>query len=301
MEEKNNQTKIGGGDARVIHTYMSDMAESVRNNEMSVIKIAAIEQKKHEKEDIYKEPEGTNKTKLFFIVGGIIILIGASVAIYFVMNKNKETAAPVSNITNTNVQTLVSYDDKSFIDVTSATNSDDLIKLLKPETTKINKPDSVKSIFLTTSTSGTPELLKLEDFVSLINLSAPEPLVRSLSQYMVGTYTPTTETNLNAKPHFFLLFQVKDYNLVYAGMLQWEKTMLSDMHSIFSIDVNSISDNSFKDAVIDNKDGRILVSKTGNVVLYYLFIDNNDLIITDNQDAIKKISTLLIIQNTKPL
>ena len=45
----------------------------------------------------------------------------------------------------------------------------------------------------------------------------------------------------------------------------------------------------------------ILVNKNGDTVLYYLFIDNKDLIITDNQDAIKKISNLLIVQNTKPL
>lgn len=304
MEEKNQQINIDGNEAKTIHTYLTDMAETVRNNEISVINIAVAEQKKHEREDIYRKVEGKNSTKLFLLVGGAILLLGTFVTIYFVIQKNKETNAPITNVTSSKIETIISYDDQSFVDVTQTTNSNDFVKLLKPELLKVGNPDSIKSIFLTNSTSGTPEILKLEDFTSLLGITAPSSLIRSLTgQYMIGTYTPAIK-NANNKPNLFMLFQVKDYDIVYAGMLQWEKTMLNDLYGIFNINTVgniSLSEMPFKDGLINNKDIRILYDNNGNNILSYIFIDKNTLLITDSQDVIEKITNQLTIKKAKPL
>jgi len=301
MEEKNPQINTDGSEAKTIHTYLTDMAETVRNNEISVINIAVAEQKKHEREDIYRKVEGKNSTKLFLLIGGVILLLGTFITIYFIIQKNKVSNIPITNVTNSKIETIISYDSQSFIDVSQTTSSNDFVKLLKPEILKVGNPDSIKSIFLTNSMSGSPEILKLEDFTSLLGITAPSSLIRSLSdQYMIGTYTSSIK---NSKPHLFLLFKVKDYDIVYAGMLQWEKTMLNDMFNLFNINTagNSISlfEMPFKDALINNKDMRVLYNDSGDNVLSYVFIDKNNLIITDDQDTIEKVASLLLFKNIK--
>jgi len=301
MEEKNPQINTDENEAKTIHTYLTDMAETVRNNEISVINIAVAEQKKHEREDIYRKADGTNSKKLFLLIGGVILLLGTFVTIYFIIQKNKVSNIPITNVTNSKIETIISYDSQSFIDVSQTTSSNDFVKLLKPEILKVGNPDSIKSIFLTNSMSGSPEILKLEDFTSLLGITAPSSLIRSLSdQYMIGTYTSSIK---NSKPHLFLLFKVKDYDIVYAGMLQWEKTMLNDMFNLFNINTagNSISlfEMPFKDALINNKDMRVLYNDSGDNVLSYVFIDKNNLIITDDQDTIEKVASLLLFKNIK--
>jgi len=301
MEEKKPQINTDENEAKTIHTYLTDMAETVRNNEISVINIAVAEQKKHEREDIYRKADGTNSKKLFLLIGGVILLLGTFVTIYFIIQKNKVSNIPITNVTNSKIETIISYDSQSFIDVSQTTSSNDFVKLLKPEILKVGNPDSIKSIFLTNSMSGSPEILKLEDFTSLLGITAPSSLIRSLSdQYMIGTYTSSIK---NSKPHLFLLFKVKDYDIVYAGMLQWEKTMLNDMFNLFNINTagNSISlfEMPFKDALINNKDMRVLYNDSGDNVLSYVFIDKNNLIITDDQDTIEKVASLLLFKNIK--
>lgn len=302
MAENNQQMNTENGEVKTIHTYLTDMAETVRNNEISVINIAVAEQKKHEREDIYRKVEGTNSTKLFLLIGGVILFIGAIITVFFIVQKNKETSTPITNITNSKIETIISYDNQSFFDVTQVTNSNDLVKLLKPEILKVGNPDSIKSIFLTNSTNGAPEILKAEDFTSLLGLTAPASLIRSFSgQYMIGTYTPV---KTNIKPHLFILFQVTDYDLVYAGMLQWEKSMLNDLYNIFNINTAgniSLSEMPFKDALINNKDIRVLYNETGDNILSYIFIDKNTLLITDNQDTIEKVTNQLLLKKAKPL
>jgi hypothetical protein len=300
MEEKKPQINNNGDEAKTIHTYLTDMAETVRNNEISVINIAVAEQKKHEREDIYRKVEGTNSTKLFLLIGGAILLLGTFVTIYFIIQKNKGANIPITNVISSKIETIISYDYQSFVDVTQTTNSNDFVKLLKPEILKVGNPDSIKSIFLTNSISGSPEILKLEDFTSLLGITAPPSLIRSLSgQYMIGTYTSAIK---NSKPHLFLLFKVKDYDIVYAGMLQWEKTMLNDMFNLFNINTVgniSLSEMPFKDALINNKDMRVLYNDAGDNILSYVFIDKNNLIITDNQDTIEKVTSLLLFKSIK--
>lgn len=289
---------------KTIHTYLSDMAETVRDNEVSVIKIAMAEQNKHEREDLYRKAEGTGLTKTLFILGGIILILCSYFVTSYVIQKNKETTSPLTKTSDTNIKQAISYDSQSFVDTTQIENSDDFINLIKPEINKIGKPDSISSIFLTNVIAGKNKILPLENFSSLMNLTIPSSLLRSLSDsYMVGVYTKQVLAS-GEKPSLFLMFDVKDYNIVYAGMLEWEKSIVDDLSNLFEINKSNIEDGfktQFKDIVINNKDARVLYDKNGNDILYYIFIDKNNLVITNKQETINKIITRLLLEKTKPL
>jgi hypothetical protein len=303
MEENNPQLNTNGSNPKTLRTYSSDMADVVRENEISVIKIAVAEQKRHEQEDLYRKAQGTNISKFFLLIGAIALIGGGIAGAYFLLKKKDATIAPIEVKKDKVIESFISYEAESYIDTTNATNSLDITNILKGELEKAGSPGSIKALFLTTSVSGSPQLLSIQKLISLLKITAPGSLSRSFQdRYLVGTYTSSTGTG---SPHLFLMFEANDYNVAYAGMLEWEKTMLDDLFGLFRVDVSGdrseLFERPFKDIIISNRDARILYDTSGTEVLYYIFLDKNKIIITDSQEAIKEIMTRLITKNTKPL
>lgn len=287
--------KLNNEDQKVLRTYTSDMADAIRQNEVSVIKIALAEKEKREQEDIYKKAEGSNISKILLVIGGIILIVTGIIGSYFLFQK-KETSAPV---VVKNFETFINYDSYSSLDVTQIFSLSELLNLIKEN----NPSDSglVSALFLTKKVNENSELLTSSDFLSLIKSTAPGTLVRSLSdKYLLGKYSTNNKT-----PVVFLIFETNNYNQTYASMLEWEKTMLKDLFIIF--DLNNIQSESltfekpWKDIIINNRDARVLYGENGEGILYYVFINKNNFVITSNKEALKEIISRLILKNTTSL
>lgn len=302
MDEQNTQNNTPSQNLKTLRTYSSDMADAVRENEASVIKIALAEQKKHEREDIYRQAEGTPLSKILLIFGGIILLVGGSVGAYYLFDHNTKANAPVAAV-QTQIDTFISYDDMSYVDASKVLSNTDLSQLLTDEVKKNTKPGNLHAIFLTTTKDGKPSFYGQKDFFALLGSTAPEQLARSWSDsYLVGSYTPTTT---GSTPHLFMMFKTKNYASSYAGMLGWEKTMLDDVYTFFGVDVSgdrqALFKKGFKDVTLNNRDARLLYDAQGSDVLYYIFINKDYCIVTDNTDTIKELNTRILTKNTKPL
>ncbi len=302
MDGENKKLNIlNDKNIKVIHTYSSDMADAVRENEVSVIKIALAEKEKREREEIYKKAEGTGFSKTLLVIGGLILIGAAIAAGYFVLQKNKKENTPPPIITK-EIPSLISYDDKSIIDITTLTDQAVLATKVKAEVTKPGKPGTVRVLFLNQIIGGVNHLFPIANVFSTLDITPPGPLARTLNEpYMLGIYTPTGE---NPRPHLFLILQIKDYNQAYASLLVWEKTMLENFSTLFSIDASGERQNLLQkpwaDIIIKNKNGRILYDRIGNDILFYL-LDRETLIISDNQDTIKEILVRLRAKEVKPL
>lgn len=293
------------GNIKTIHTYLSDMADAVRENEGSVIKIALAEQSRKDNEEMFKKAEGTKTQKVLLTIGGIILILVAIGGAYYFYQKNKIANTP--NLTTKNIEAFIPYENQISIDVSDINSSVDLLEKINSigETELGN--NSVKSIFLTVPRTEivnkkeitTQALIASKSFLSLIKSTAPNSFVNSLSgAYMLGTYKKDTNSTLGT----FLIFETNDYSLTYARMLEWEKTMLNDLFVLFQIDITNdteILTRPFKDVVIQNKDVRVLYDKDNNATLFYLFVDRSKFIITDNEDTLKEILARLIVKNTK--
>ncbi|NVN97070.1 hypothetical protein HXX01_02440, partial [Candidatus Nomurabacteria bacterium] len=269
-------------------------ADTVRENEISVIKVALAEQNKNERENIYKQIEGTPMKKFWWFLGGTIILGVAIFGIYYFMNKKAQNNIPE---TLAKEETLISYDA-----VTSIDNFKDLSeKIVAIKNEAGSNQGSIKFISISSPNLVTKlqEKILTKELFSLLGFNAPASFIRALGDgYMIGTYT-------DEKPHLFIIFQVKDYNYAYAGMLEWEKTLLNDVLPLFELNTGEnkliLADKKWSDLIINNKDTRVVMNENNKPMLYYLFNDKNSLIITDNENAIKEIISRLIIKNIKPL
>lgn len=297
-----NKTQTNNKEMKVLRTYSSDMAEAVRTNEMTVIKIALAEKEKREREALYKKAEGTNTGKLFLVIGGIVLIAGAIFISYFFMQKKEAGVTPQATMSN--IETFISYDSKLLIDTTEIEDVNELFNLVKKELTGMGM---IQSFFFTkkTSAESTPTLLTTKNFLSLLQTTAPESLIRSLTdKYLFGKYSNGKIINENNKQAFFLIFQTTDYNLAYASMLSWEKTLLKDLYTMFGIEISrddtAIFEKQWKDIVINNKDARVLYGNNGEEILYYVFVNKNNFVITNSIEALKEVISRLIIKDAKP-
>jgi len=296
MEE--NEKKPNDKNVKVLRTYTTDMADAIRTNEVSVIKIALAEKEKREQEAKYKEAEGTNTSKIFLVIGGIILIAVAIAGSYFLIQKKKEKEIPKPIISN--IETFIIYDSQANIDVTNATNARELLDIIKQG--QITNSGLIKALFLTRKTNDVVDLLTSNNFFSLIGTNAPGALTRSLSdKYLLGEYSNSNAVNESDKLAMFLIFQTTNYNQTYASMLDWEKTILKDLFIFFSINISesniSLLEKPWKDIVINNKDARVLYGENGEGILYYVFVNKNNFIITSNKEALKEVISRLITKN----
>lgn len=297
-----NEKQINNKDIKVIRTYNSDMVDAIRINEISVIKIALAEKEKREQEALYKKAEGTNTSKIFLVIGGIILIAVAIIGSYFLIQKKKGIEIP--KITTNDIETFILYNSKSYIDITNITNVSDLSDIIKQE--QQNDSGLIKALFLTKKINNVSEILTSKDFLSLIKTTAPGALTRSLSdKYLLGKYSNQNAVNEQDKSAMFLVLETTDYNQAYASMLDWEKTMLKDLFILFDISIpessNELFEKSWKDIIINNKDARALYGENGEGILYYVFVNKNNFVITNSVEALKEVITRLITKNTKSL
>ena len=291
MDENNTQPN-NNGNLKTVRTYLSDMADTVRQNQISVIKVALAEQNRNERENVYRQVETSPIKKVLWIIGGVI-LIGASIfGIYFLINKKAQDAVvPVAK-----EETIISYDEVAPIDNTD--NLVDKINIIKKDVSS-SKVGNIKFITLSQNINGVKEKVSVKNLFSLLNFSASPSLVRALSDsYMIGTYTTD-------KPHLFIILQVQDYNYAYAGMLDWESSLANNVMPLFQLDTNEnklqLNNRKWSDLIVENKDTRALLNENGKTILYYLFNNKDNLIITDDESTVKEIISKLIIKNIKPL
>lgn len=293
MDEKNNLNKIQN-----IHTYSSDMADAVRKQEATVIKIALAEKERRDREKLLMDNKTNFSNNIFYIIGGIV-LIGLSIfgTTYFIQ-KGKEASSV--EVKNTTVNTIVKTDEQAFIDVTTITNKQDLLNAIKEEKIKDLKVGNTKSIILYKNTDNTRSIINVKDFFERLNISIPGILDRSIDDsFMLGVYN-----NQNEK-YLFTILSINDYERAFSGMINWEPTILSSMFNLFSINVSSgsvgIFETPWQDKIVLNKDARVLKNENTGELMYYMFIDKNKLIITDSEEAIKEIIQRLVTQNIKPM
>lgn len=289
MNEDN--LKTNRDNLETLRTYTSDMAEVIRNNEISVAKIAMDEKKKREEES-YLDYEPTNNKKSFFIISGIILLIIAITTIYFVTKKSEEKNKVIT--TENKIDTIISYETSDKLDITNIKNKEEFVSLLDRNS---NNKEGIRNFSLIKKYNDEERRVETEQLFNLIAYGAPMSLVRTLdNQYFLGEYLH------GEKNSRFLVLKMNDYNQGYASMLTWEKSMLEDFGLLFRENYNK-EDNEvgeakirWEDIVINNRDARILRGENNNILIYYLFINKDELIITNDIDTLKEVVNRILIK-----
>lgn len=312
LDENTNTNK----ELKTLRTYTSDMADAVRENEASVIKIALAEKEKREQEEVWKEAEGTKTSKTMYVIGGIVFLVIAIASIFYLFYIKKNTPTKQTNQSE-KINTFFVYDSSVNIDASNATSANDIDKLIGEKT---GVSSGLKAIFLEKKIGEANVLLTSSEFLHIIDAGASSALIRSLSDnFLLGKYATKGTTGEKT----FLVFEIQNYSQVYASMLSWEKSLAKDLNPIFKIEseantqvetnqnnqenttpqINtennpeiktSILDKSWNDMVINNRDARALVNDKGEGVMFYAFINKDKLVITNDVNTLRDLITRLL-------
>jgi hypothetical protein len=272
-----------------LRTYEGDVADAIKAQNASVVKIAIAEQKKQNKKAITfdstpAKPKRNNLVmglSIGLIVAGVLVLAGAYVYLFLIPK-----SAPVATL---NSDLLISSDSEKEVDISSLSDPDIESKIQAAEDPNLGA-GAIEHMYFEQSVAGAKSSITAQQFFGLLGIHAPAAMIRALgSDFSFGFQNTGTGT---LQP--FLIVTPQSFDTVYAGMLQWEPTMYDDLQPMLnSKSASSTPKSQFEDAVIKNNDTRVLHDTSGNTLIIYSFPDDQHLIITTNQQTLEELFTRL--------
>jgi hypothetical protein len=261
--------------ALAMRTFSSDLAQAVKNQQGSVVKIAIAEDEKRRQEVIDASP--TSKKNLTFIIIGLgaIILAGGIIGgVLWYKNKN----ASVTPVPQAEVPAIIHTETTNTLDV-SGMQKNEIVPQLQAIVTEPNiRLGTMKNIIITKTTAGASVRMQSSEFLSILSSHIPADFSRSLTkEFEVGVY-------LYDHSNLFLVLRGSAHDYMLSGMLAWEPYMLNDLSSLFGISINetnaALLTAPFQSTIIQNRDSRAVLAEDKTPVLFYSFLDPNTAIIT---------------------
>lgn len=255
-----------------LRTYQGDMAEFIKEKNESVTSIA-LKEKAHREEKQKLEPKvETTKSHagtFVAIVASLILLAGGGALAYYVaqiLGIEKETQVVLPTKIIPYSQTIEIKDlNKSAISAVLGGN------------------DFGPGVSLVDFGSYSIPVSKL---VEILNLNMPNELERNLkSDFALGVF----KKGESSSP--LLVLNVAEFGGAFAGMLEWEKQMQTDL-AMIALPTSATSTLIWKDVIVKNKDARVLVDASGKSVISYAFLDKNTILITREYRIIPDINDL---------
>ena len=268
-----------------IRTYKYDAAESIEKGGTSQISMVAAEQRrKVANNDFSKtfstEPVESTKTGIILVLVSVALVVsGVWGGIHF-YNKSKITDEPVVTVSKNvlftdNSVTIDAYNKSGLAFNELLLGLGDTVNGSLNDLTEVTLTD--RGIF------GESKLSK-NDFFSKLESNVPPRLIRNLgNDYLVGVHS-------GAKESIFYLFKIEDFDTVFAGVLEWERTMHGDLYG-------TALATQFADKFIRNKDTRVQGDGFGNTKLIYSFPNSETLLITQTEEAFFEVFERLTVSN----
>jgi hypothetical protein len=281
---------------KIIQTYAGDMAEVIEGNqEKGIIKKIIHEEEEYEKKKRDLSPE-SKKNKFFMFVGIFLIVLASITLSFFLFKKNINTVEVEKQFVP-----LIFNDQSIYLEV-SGFSKDEIAQTVLNEvnTTKV-KVGGVEGIYLTEN----KQPIGLRKFISLIkgNFIPGRSTLFVDDNFLMGAVLTGLKSTSPTAGDFFILLKVRSIADVFNSMRAWEEKMFSDLHGFLGInlssDTNYLLTKNFEDGIIENKNARILYDTNGNIIVAYIFADDNSVVITSTSTAAHEITLRLTSSRTK--
>jgi hypothetical protein len=261
-----------------VETFTDDMVKVIEDSQGGLIKKIIQEQERHEVEKKNFSPE-SKRNKLFVLVSLVLILLSVSMlAFLFFQNNDLLTA------TNPKIElATIIYSDKVKLLPIDGSSSEEIVASVLNEVAEADlKVGGVESLYLTENNA----VVGLRKFLALTKSNFVPGDVS-----MVGDHFLMGVVNRESKD-LFILLKVKSFIDIFPVLRAWENKMFTDLHSFFGVEINpdtsALLTKNFEDGIIENKNARILYDDAGNIVLMYVFVDENNVIFGKNRDAVRE-------------
>jgi hypothetical protein len=284
--EKNNEINpaIGGVKNKVIQTYAEDMAGVIENDREGLIKKIIHGEEQREKEKNNLSPE-SQKNKLFMVLGMCFVVLSIIILSYFLLNRTDNTVPVEKQYTP-----LIFNDKSSFLEIKDF-NKEEIIQSVKNTVGNTEvKIGGVEGIYLTLNKN----ILGLREFISTIkgNFIAGDAVL-VYDNFLMGVVNNQKPDLVSTDKSFFILIKMRSIPDIFQPMREWENKMFLDLAPFFDINIspenNMLSVKDFEDGTVENKNARILYDKDRNIIMMYIFADDNSIIITNSNKGAHEI------------
>jgi hypothetical protein len=272
-----------------IHTYQNDIAQTIKEKDISVIDIALSEHAS--KQPLTKVDVKKNAFLLPIILLLIFGTVVAFLIIFLVKSRLDNTATPLetkSRIISTEQEILIPYTGleplNSLMLNASASSTPRTGSLLRYTFTDERS----------TSTAGKNIPIPVDDFITAFP-TMPSHFARSLTaDYLIGQHFQELSQDS------YIILKTGSYEAALSGLLEWEKTMAGDIATLlnrFEIPTEEVV---FEGAIIRNQNVRIATypsdvpaDTSGNVPRYpfimYSLLNKDTIVITTSEETFVEI------------
>jgi hypothetical protein len=257
-----------------VETYASDMAGVIGDNQDGIVRKIIEEQEKEEKEKEKVSPE--RKKNQIFLAVGLVFLILAFIAVFLVFLLRKE----ILMVEVKPQYVPIIFTDQTKFQEVSGLKKEVLAQLISEEAKSTEvKSGGVEGIYLTEN----EKVLGWRRFLTLSEAGLDQGKLTFVDDnFLLGVVNENTKD-------FFILIKMRSVADIFDVLLAWEPKMFSDLHGFFGINLNAdtkyLLEKNFEDGIIQNKNARILRDNNGEIVLMYVWAEDDSLIITNSEKA----------------
>ncbi|MEK9182737.1 MAG: hypothetical protein AAB809_01520 [Patescibacteria group bacterium] len=298
MAEENKENTIpahnassiagAGGKNKKVETYAEDIAKAIEDDKGGLIRKIIHLEEEHEIEKKSVSPEA-KRNKIFVSAGVLLVLTTSALLFYLFLKDDINTVEIEKQFTP-----LIFYNRSDFIEV-SGFNKEKIAQatLSAVLNTKV-KTGGVEGMYLIEN----KKVVGFKRFIELIKGSfvSRNPLDNSSfveDHFLVGVVNSKTQPDVSRGGDFFILLKVRSFTDVFDSMRAWENKMFLDLHEFFGVALSSETEylltKDFENGVVENKNARVLYNKDQEVVVMYIFADDNSIIITNTSAAAQEI------------
>lgn len=305
-----------------LHTYTSDFSDRIDTKSASTFSVLAAEQDAQAKAPTALAPQRRSPKKaILAVASGIFLIVLAGGGIFFTYQfvmTMRDT--PIAALT---VPSIVFADEYRELEGTGS----QLLQSLQAASNAALVPGNVLVTYILTSAeTGDGSIVQSpaggDVFMRALQVPAPDILLRNIAeQSTVGAI------HAGAKTSTFFALRVDSYERTYAGMLTWEPLMARDLGLLYPLypienvptqeasepvatttasstvsvststpplqEVQAVALTRFEDAVVANRDVRILRDTRGRSLILYGYADKRTLLITRDESAFEALLSRL--------
>lgn len=223
---------------------------------------------------------GSRSTGVLVGIALLLVLLGGSVFAFMLFRPD---TAPITE--RQLIDTILITDETVHLPIEEASRSS-LMALLETEQASPQPEGFVTHVFISEGDEDAQASPRL--FLELIGAEAPASLVRSLQgEMMLGLIS------IGGERVPFWIVETESYEQSAGGLLRWEGAMQGDLSGIASF-ASPEPLQPFTDAIIENRDVRVVSAQGGGDALLYTFLDQETILVTEHREAFTRILPLFI-------
>lgn len=269
----------------VVKTYAEDMAEVIENDPGGLVKNIIHTEEEHEAEKRNLSPK-SKKNEIFMFLGIFLLAVSLIISSFLFFRKTSNTVPVTKQFTP-----IIFNDQITPLEILGLGKDEITQDILKEiQNTKVGV-GGVEGIYPTLN----KQMIGLRKFISLTNFHfTPNQDTTFVSDnFLMGVVKNQVNIDATSGTGFFILLKMRSITDVFDSLRAWEPNLLTDLHNFLGMDISSSNNylftKNFQDGIIENKNARILYDQGGNIVLMYIFADDNSVIITDSEAAAHEI------------